>query len=517
MKNKRKQENIIRSLLAVLMLTVMLAASVLQPVFAQGYEAGKTGNLTLTLQETDEEGNHNPVADVGLTLYKVGSVKFDGNVHFVIDDALGEAGVDFAALSTADDWFAAAEKLASVIGESGISGIPDFSNEQGVMTFAGLEEGMYLVVQSDNSSRVTVSPMLISIPFADSEQGWLYEVQAYPKVVVRDETKIQVTKRVYHIDENMDPQPMVESDTTYKIGIFLDKEGTIPFRDDYSKDIEIKGASSGTAVWTDVPDGTYYVFELGENEKPLQQNDRINITDTDGEKTFYYKVTGANEEETNQAVISGETSTAVSYVNNYYLELPDAYDRYGHISITKKVLADGNETTVDNTFYAGIFEKDENGELVLLKNMELKQNGVVTAEFALPNDEKEAEFTYTVLETDKDGKPVEKETFPYTVSGEGDVVLTDEGQYNETITITNSTVSEPTGTPMPTVTPSGRNTATPVSGNHHTPGGSTPSGGTSRNPVKTGDDTPIGVWAGILAAAVVIGGAAGFAVRRKKK
>ena len=35
--------------------------------------------------------------------------------------------------------------------------------------------------------------------------------------------------------------------------------------------------------------------------------------------------------------------------------------------------------------------------------------------------------------------------------------------------------------------------------------------------VKTGDNTPIGVWAGILAAAVVIGGAAGIAVKRKKK
>lgn len=249
MKNKRKQGNKFQSLLAVLMLMVMLAISVLQPVFAQNYEAGKKGDLTLILRETDEEGNHTPVANVGLTLYKVGSIDFDGNVHFVIDGALGEKGIDFNALSTADDWFAAAEKLAGIIEESGVSGVQDFSNEQGKMTFTGLEEGMYLVVQSDNSSKVTVSPMLISIPFADSEQGWLYEVQVYPKVAVRDEKKIQVTKRVYYIDENMDPQPMVETDATYRIGIFLDKEGTIPFRDDYSKDIRIKGASSGTAVW----------------------------------------------------------------------------------------------------------------------------------------------------------------------------------------------------------------------------------------------------------------------------
>lgn len=131
MKNKRKQGNKFQSLLAVLMLMVMLAISVLQPVFAQNYEAGKKGDLTLILRETDEEGNHTPVADVGLTLYKVGSIDFDGNVHFVIDDALGEKGIDFNTLSTADDWFVAAEKLAGIIEESGVSGVQDFSNEQG--------------------------------------------------------------------------------------------------------------------------------------------------------------------------------------------------------------------------------------------------------------------------------------------------------------------------------------------------------------------------------------------------
>ena len=74
MKNRRKQGKIFRSLLAVLMLTAMLVTSVLQPVFAGDYEAGKTGNLTLTVQQADEEGNQTPLPDVGLTIYKVGSV-----------------------------------------------------------------------------------------------------------------------------------------------------------------------------------------------------------------------------------------------------------------------------------------------------------------------------------------------------------------------------------------------------------------------------------------------------------
>ena len=86
MKNRRKQGKIFRSLLAVLMLTAMLVTSVLQPVFAGDYVAGTMGNLTLTVQQADEEGNQTPLPDVGLTIYKVGSVNFDGNVRFVLDE-----------------------------------------------------------------------------------------------------------------------------------------------------------------------------------------------------------------------------------------------------------------------------------------------------------------------------------------------------------------------------------------------------------------------------------------------
>ena len=36
-----------------------------------------------------------PIPNVKLTLYKVGSVTFDGNVHFVTDSVLQFTGIDF--------------------------------------------------------------------------------------------------------------------------------------------------------------------------------------------------------------------------------------------------------------------------------------------------------------------------------------------------------------------------------------------------------------------------------------
>lgn len=530
MKNRRKQGKIFRSLLAVLMLTAMLVTSVLQPVFAGDYEAGKTGNLTLTVQQADEEGNQTPLPDVGLTIYKVGSVNFDGNVHFVLDEALAAAAIDFDSITTADGWYEAAEKLAAMIvsGSVDVWGMSKSSDAEGNMTFADLAEGMYLVVQTDGNSDVsgvTVSPMLISVPFADQEQGWMYDVQAYPKSVSNPQkhTQIQVTKRIYNVDDNGNVIPLeTKEDVTYKVGVFSDQEGTIPFRDDYLQDIHIQNASSGTATWTDVPDGTYYVFELDEDGNPLQQNTEIKV---DEDNLYYYNVTkpnGESEEKSNQVVIGGGSGVteAAAYVNNYYTKISDIFSRNGYINIKKNVMIDGVASTVDDTFYAGLFSTESNGELTLEKVVTLKQNDSVQVMVDLPTDQEINSVTYTVLETDKDGNPVDDDTFKYTVTGQGEVTLNNDNRYTVTKEITNSLSSEPT--PIPTVTPGtnhgGNDRITPIP-NNGTAGGTAPNdtSGTARRSVKTGDDTPIGVWVGILAAAIIVGGGAAYGVKRKKK
>ena len=526
MKNRRKQGKIFRSLLAVLMLTAMLVTSVLQPVFAGDYEAGKTGNLTLTVQQADEEGNQTPLPDVGLTIYKVGSVNFDGNVHFVLDEALAAAAIDFDSITTADGWYEAAEKLAAMIvsGSVDVWGLSKSSDAEGNMTFTDLAEGMYLVVQTDGNSDVsgvTVSPMLISVPFADQEQGWIYDVQAYPKSVSNPpkHTQIQVTKRIYNIDENDNVIPLeTKEDVTYNVGLYLDPDGNAPYGE--MQKIHIQNASSGTATWTDVPDGTYYVFELDEDGNLLQQNTKIKVDD---ENLYYYNVTkpnGESEEKSNQVVIGGDSGAveAAAYVNNYYTK----FNRptRGHISIKKNVMIDGVVSTVDDTFYSVVFSTESNGELTLKKLVTLKQNDTVNVTVELPDDQVPDSVTYTVLETDKDGNPVDDDTFKYTVTGQGEVTLNNDNRYTVTKEITNSLSSEPT--PIPTATPGathgGNDRITPIP-NNGTAGGTAPNdtSGTARRSVKTGDDTPIGVWVGILAAAIIVGGGAAYGVKRKKK
>lgn len=50
--------------------------------------------------------------------------------------------------------------------------------------------------------------------------------------------------------------------------------------------------------------------------------------------------------------------------------------------------------------------------------MTLKQNDSVKVMVDLPKDQEINSVTYTVLETDKDGNPVDDDTFKYTVTGQ---------------------------------------------------------------------------------------------------
>lgn len=119
MEKRTKRKNFLNSFLAFLVMAVMLIGSISQVVLADDYEAGKTGTITLTVQEAGDDGTVKPIPNVKLTLYKVGGVTFDGNVHFVADGALQFTGIDFENIKTAEDWYKAAESLSAAVKKQG--------------------------------------------------------------------------------------------------------------------------------------------------------------------------------------------------------------------------------------------------------------------------------------------------------------------------------------------------------------------------------------------------------------
>ena len=65
--------------------------------------------------------------------------------------------------------------------------------------------------------------MLLTVPFASTEEGWIYDVQAYPKAEKSNTAGITVEKRLYRINPNtFERDEITADDATYKVGLFLD-------------------------------------------------------------------------------------------------------------------------------------------------------------------------------------------------------------------------------------------------------------------------------------------------------
>lgn len=76
-----------------------------------------------------------------------------------------------------------AEKLKAEIGASAV-GVTQTIGADGMAGFSGLEEGIYLVVQTKAANGYEMfSPFLVSLPMRENGQ-WKYQVEAMPKIEV---------------------------------------------------------------------------------------------------------------------------------------------------------------------------------------------------------------------------------------------------------------------------------------------------------------------------------------------
>lgn len=319
------------------------------------------------------------------------------------------------------------------------------------------------------------------------------------------EGQITVIKKISLVDENANVVTAFAQDYTAYIGIFTDPAGEHPYGGDYLQAIQIHNGSSGSVSFTGLPKGTYYIFETDANGTPIAYDDfqtgdigSFICTVEDGDATV---------------TVKNKSDNSVT-LNNVYYDFPDGFAYNGTINITKNVVKDGETTDVEDTFYAGIFTRDDDGTYVLLNGMvyELLQNDTISVDVPLGGETGSDPITYYVMETDETGTPIDKDVFAYEVSGEGTVSL-DKDNLEGAITIVNTVDEEVEVTPTPTPTAPSGTTST-------TSGGTTAQVHESDSKrvigVKTGDNTPIGAYAAVLViAALVIAG--GVAYKKKKK
>ena len=314
------------------------------------------------------------------------------------------------------------------------------------------------------------------------------------KVTMKDEKKdtsasISVTKNL----KTVAGENIYAVDQTFYVALYEDENCTKLASE--IKALTFKNSTSETVTFEGVePNKTYYVGECTK----------------DGVRYLSGVVAGtkyvAQFTDGNSVTVETPNGSKAVYFDNRFMKFPDGFYKEGVLSITK-LFKDkaGKAKNSDDTFYAGIFDDEECTKLsenVAQNIIPLNLNGSssVTAQIKVSIAQGTSK-TFYVTEVDKDGKPINEETFKYDVSVENGEVTFDENNTSAEVTITNQEQDEDKDKDKDK--DKGKTTTTS-------------SNATSTKAVKTGDNTPIGIFVILLIAAIVVIGGGIYLKRRKK-
>ncbi|MCD8075718.1 MAG: hypothetical protein LUF27_11955 [Lachnospiraceae bacterium] len=237
-------------------------------------------------------------------------------------------------------------------------------------------------------------------------------------------------------------------------------------------------ASATTVTFSGLDLGrTYYIAECDEDGVRI-------LAGALADGTLYYVEFGDG----NEVVVEDEDGNVTKYFENQYMTIPNGgYSIEAELTVTKKLLnAAGLALNSNETFYVGIFEDDSYTELsdrVDQNIIALDLGGDSEASSVVKVSVAPGETaTLYVAEVDENGVPVGNNgSFPYEVSVDGAIVILNlETSMTATTTITNKKIEdEKTESESPAESETETESAS----------------------VKTGDDTPVGMYFSLLLAA----------------
>lgn len=156
----------------VLFMAIFLFAG---PAWADDYQPGKKGSITIRLNDIGSyKGN------VEFAVYQVGKPVGESNLQWQLTEKFAGCKVDLNALNTAE----AQKEAADILEKEAVSQTADFAgktDKQGVLSFPNLEQGIYLLRQTEKGVYGTVESFLAAIPYMIDGESWIYDVPASPK------------------------------------------------------------------------------------------------------------------------------------------------------------------------------------------------------------------------------------------------------------------------------------------------------------------------------------------------
>ena len=145
--------------------------------------AAETGKIDIYLE----------YKDVTLNVYRIGTYdEVQGKRTAVMNSEYAGSGVDIDRIwTTASEIHDVAESLETYSKNSQITpyrnDIPvvassEEAGKQGKAVIDNLEDGIYLLIKSGGSSRVTITPFILTMPYYDKDAlAWQYSFKVYPK------------------------------------------------------------------------------------------------------------------------------------------------------------------------------------------------------------------------------------------------------------------------------------------------------------------------------------------------
>lgn len=156
----------------VLFMAIFLFA---ESVWADDYQPGKKGSITIRLNDIGSyKGN------VEFDVYQVGKPAGENNLQWKLTEKFAGCKVNLNELNTAE----AQKEAANILEKAVASQTVDFTgktDKQGVLLFPNLEQGVYLLRQTEKGSYGTVESFLAAIPYMIDGEIWIYDVPVSPK------------------------------------------------------------------------------------------------------------------------------------------------------------------------------------------------------------------------------------------------------------------------------------------------------------------------------------------------
>lgn len=157
----------------------------------------RRGTIHIKLQSNPSK---TAVAGAGISLFKVGEVYVDDGFHFRYTDTFSALRYDIN--TGLENPVKYTERVTEHVYKKRLQPMTTlYSNQNGEVSFTGLELGLYYVVQFERVDGFTkIVPFLITVPQKNADETLTYEIDAMPKLSTVSDASIDDNGRGSAID-----------------------------------------------------------------------------------------------------------------------------------------------------------------------------------------------------------------------------------------------------------------------------------------------------------------------------